>query len=81
MTKPKTVRIRSKGQIVIPKAFRDELGLDEDDDLVVFRRGDSLVLMRSDDFAENTRGAAKGVWGATAEEIDTELTAMRDQWA
>lgn len=80
MTAPRTIRLRSKGQIVIPKAFRDELGLGEEDELVVFRRGDSLVLMRSEDFAENTRGAAKGVWGATAEEIDAEVAAVRDQW-
>lgn len=45
-------RLTSKGQITIPKAVRDALGL-EDGDQVVFRvEGDRAVLARTPDLLE-----------------------------
>ena len=41
-----TIRVSSKGQIVIPRAIREALGLEQGDTLLVARRGDLLILKK-----------------------------------
>lgn len=38
------VKVSSKGQIVLPKKLRDDLGIKEGDRLEVSRQGDQLVI-------------------------------------
>lgn len=39
-----THRIGAKGQVVIPKALRDELGISSGDQIVFWREGDHIAL-------------------------------------
>lgn len=39
-------RVSSKGQVVIPRRIRDELGLEDGTRLLVFGEGDTLVLKK-----------------------------------
>ena len=39
-------RLSSKGQIVIPKRMRDEMKLEEGDDLVMVQRGELLLIRK-----------------------------------
>ena len=41
-----TIRVSSRGQIVIPRAIREALGLEQGDTLLVARRGDLLILKK-----------------------------------
>lgn len=41
-----TVRLSSKGQLVIPKRIREELALEEGEDLVVINRGNQIIIRR-----------------------------------
>ena len=43
-------RISSKGQVTVPKAVRDALGLGEGDDVVFRVEGNRAVLARTPDF-------------------------------
>lgn len=43
-------RMSSKGQVTIPKAVRDALGVKEGDDVVFRLEGERAVLARSADF-------------------------------
>ncbi len=42
-----TYRVGPKGQVVLPKALRDELGIRPGDEVDVSRRGEELVVRRS----------------------------------
>jgi AbrB family looped-hinge helix DNA binding protein len=44
-----TVRVSSKGQVVIPKDVRKRHGLERDTDLVLIEEGDALVLRKRAD--------------------------------
>jgi AbrB family looped-hinge helix DNA binding protein len=41
-----TIRVSSRGQIVIPRAIREALGLQQGDTLLVAHRGDLLILKK-----------------------------------
>jgi antitoxin PrlF len=45
-------KVSSKGQVTVPKAVRDALGLKEGDEIVFRVEGDRAVLARSVDFLE-----------------------------
>lgn len=45
-----TARLSSKGQLTVPKAVRDALGLAEGDDVVFRVEGTRAVLARTTDF-------------------------------
>ncbi|MEQ8717742.1 MAG: AbrB/MazE/SpoVT family DNA-binding domain-containing protein [Acidimicrobiales bacterium] len=45
-------RVTSKGQITIPKAVRDALGISSGDDVVFRIHGNRAVLARTPDFLE-----------------------------
>ena len=51
--------VTRKGQVTIPKEFRDELNLDEGESVEWFRDGDTLRLRRSGSIVERTFGAAR----------------------
>ena len=76
----KKVRISSKGQIVIPKSYRDALNLTEGSEAIMMLRDDSIVLVNVHDFAELSRGRLKGIWGSTREEIDQAIESERQSW-
>jgi len=40
------LKLSSKGQVVIPKAIRNKLNLREGDRLIIFSRGNLLILRR-----------------------------------
>jgi len=70
-------RTNIKGQIVIPKEFRDSLGLDSSSDLKVSILGNSImitpvvgVLTASDDMSsyKNLLKITKGAWGQISNE-------------
>lgn len=42
-----THRVGPKGQVVVPKALRDELGLASGDEVVFWREGDHIALAPS----------------------------------
>lgn len=41
-----TYKVGPKGQVVLPKALRDELGIRPGDEVEVERRGDALLVQR-----------------------------------
>lgn len=45
-------RVSSKGQITLPKAVRDALGIEEGDDVVFRVEGKTAVLAKTPDFLE-----------------------------
>jgi AbrB family looped-hinge helix DNA binding protein len=66
-----TTRLSSKGQIVIPKRIREELGLEEGEDLVVIARGSQIIIRRLalEDLIEEAREAYRRGQTKTTEEV------------
>lgn len=79
MTIVKKVRLGRKGQVVIPKAVREALGLGEGDALLVGVEGGRIVLTPPGEYARRTRGALRGLWGS-AEAIAEHLQKEREEW-
>jgi len=75
-----SVRLSSRGQLVIPKAIRDAMGLIEGTELIAIQDEERIILIRPADYAKSSRGALKGVWGASREEIDRAIERERDSW-
>lgn len=46
----KTVKITSKGQMTLPKEFRDTLGVTEGDQLILVRKGKQVILQSAKEF-------------------------------
>jgi AbrB family looped-hinge helix DNA binding protein len=44
-----TYKVGPKGQVVLPKAIRDELGIEPGDEVEVERAGDEIRIRRVDD--------------------------------
>lgn len=42
----KTVQMTGKGQIVVPKGIRDDMGLGKGSKLVMFQKGGSIILKK-----------------------------------
>jgi AbrB family looped-hinge helix DNA binding protein len=47
-----TYKVGPKGQVVLPKAIRDELGIEPGDEVEVERAGDEIRIRRVDDGVE-----------------------------
>jgi len=73
----------SKGQVVIPKAIRDELGIAPGDEVEFEVAGDAVVVRRRDDAAtrrariEALRGIWQGIDGLTTADLEAERRAER----
>lgn len=46
----KTVKITSKGQMTLPKEFRDALGVNEGDQLILIRKDNQVILKSAKEF-------------------------------
>lgn len=46
----KTVKITSKGQMTLPKEFRDALGVNEGDQVILVRKGKQVILQSAKEF-------------------------------
>ena len=74
------VRVSTKGQIVIPLAVRQKLGIKTGDSLFVLGGDEQVMLMTARRYAERLRGTAKGAYGRTREEVATYLAGERRTW-
>jgi len=77
-----TAKIGEKGQITVPKQFRDDLGLETGAPFALLRMGDGLLLIpeqhRMERLCEEIAGAFLGA-GATAESLLETLPEVRNQ--
>jgi antitoxin ChpS len=80
MTATKSVRLSRKGQLVIPKEWRDALGVKEGDELLAVLDDRRMILTRPADYARTTRGSLKGTWGRTRRDVDRYLARERRSW-
>lgn len=46
MSNVEITRVSSKGQVVIPKGIREAIGIEEGDRLLVYMKGDRVVMRR-----------------------------------
>lgn len=76
----KTVKLSSKGQIVIPQEMREALAVAPGDRLVLLLREGDVLLLSPAEYARRTRGMLRGTWGGTREAVDEYLQAERDSW-
>ena len=81
MTNTKLVKLGKKGQIVIPKALRERMGIKEGDLLLVTAESDQISIISPEKYAKTTRGLLKGLWGDTPEKIKAYLEKERNSWA
>jgi AbrB family looped-hinge helix DNA binding protein len=72
----RVVAVSSKGQIVIPEEFREELSLKKGTRLVIVKEGRTLFLKREEDlkdeFADLLKISEKSledIWGSEKEDI------------
>ncbi len=80
MTIAKSVKLSSKGQLVIPKEMRDALGIRGGDDVLLLLEAGRMVITTPKEFARATRGSLKGTWGHNLREINGYLEPERDSW-
>lgn len=71
-----THRVGPKGQVVIPKELREELGLEPGDEVSFWRHGDHVAL-RPAGPGRPLRGRFRGY--RLVDELDRERTADRDR--
>ena len=64
-----TIKISSRGQIVIPERIRKELGFIEGKKLVMIKKGNSIILEKEEEFLKklNNMEVEKLGWMALAE--------------
>ena len=86
MVRPATTKLSSKGQVVIPEAIRERLGLQAGVQFVVVAEGDVVVLKVLDapkmsdfkallDKAQESADAA----GLTPEDVEAAIRELRDK--
>ena len=80
MTYSKSVRLSKKGQLVLPKAMRDALGVKDGDALLATLEDGRVVLARPAQFAKATRGLMRGAWGHTVQEVAHFVDSERKSW-
>ncbi len=75
MPKQIMVKMTRKGQITLPKPFRDALGVKEDDYLWVDLQGDKVVLNKP-----GLPEAGEAVGGRAHRQLMKDLEAEREKW-
>ncbi len=72
----RVISVSSKGQIVIPEEFREELNLKKGSNLVMIKEGNTLFLKREgdvkDEFSDLLKISEKSledIWGSRKEDI------------
>lgn len=76
----RSVRISTKGQVVIPLEVRRRLGIRPGDSLVIIGGEHEAILMKARRYAESLRGMGGGIYGRTREEIDAYVRGERQAW-
>ena len=76
----KSVRVSTKGQVVIPIEVRRRLWIRAGDSLVIISGDHEAIVMKPGRYAESLRGMAKGVYGRTREDIDAFVRGERQAW-
>ena len=79
------VRVRNKHQITIPARIAESANIKPDDMLEVAYNNGVVTLIpvsrkKRKESAMAYAGIARGIWGNTTFEIDTELHKSRDSW-
>ena len=75
-----THKVGVKGQVVIPKAIRDEIGIKPGDEVTFEPDGKEVRVRRVDDDPQGRTAAVKalrGIWSDSADGGTGELTAER----
>jgi AbrB family looped-hinge helix DNA binding protein len=80
MSNTKLVKLGKKGQIVIPKALRESMGIKIGDLLLVTAEGDRISIIPPEKYAKATRGLLKGLWGDTSDKVEGYLKRERNSW-
>lgn len=76
----RSIRVSTKGQVVIPLEIRRSMGIRPGDRLIIIGGDQAAVLMKAKRYAESLRGIAGGVYGGTREEIDAYVRGERQTW-
>jgi AbrB family looped-hinge helix DNA binding protein len=80
MSNTKIVRLGKKGQIVIPKALRENLGVEIGDLLLMTAEDDQISIIPAEKYAKMTQGLLKGLWGDTSDMVEKYLEGERRSW-
>lgn len=80
MSESKLIKLGKRGQIVIPKALRESIGIDAGDLLLITTEGNQILITPPEKYAKMTRGLLKGVWGDTSDKVEAYLEEERDSW-
>jgi AbrB family looped-hinge helix DNA binding protein len=75
--KGNVVRVGRRGQMVLPKAVREALGVTEGDQLWVEVEGNRVILRPVSSLVRESLGSLRGTWG---EEIAPYLKEEREAW-
>jgi AbrB family looped-hinge helix DNA binding protein len=75
--KGNVVRVGRRGQLVLPKAVREALGVNEGDQLWVEVEGNRVILRPVSSLVRESLGSLRGTWG---EEIASYLKEEREAW-
>jgi AbrB family looped-hinge helix DNA binding protein len=75
--KGNVVRVGRRGQMVLPKAVREALGVTEGDQLWVEVEGNRVILRPVSSLVQESLGLLRGTWG---EEIASYLKEEREAW-
>lgn len=79
MSRPMTVKVNSRNQIVVPGEARERLKIKPGDRLIVDVQGDMLLLLREpDNYVEYMAGLGKEVWEGI--DSDLHLRGEREAW-
>lgn len=71
------VRVGRRGQMVLPKAVREALGVNEGDQLWVEVEGNRVILRPVSSLVRESLGSLRGTWG---EAIASYLKEEREAW-
>jgi len=75
--KGNVVRVGRRGQMVLPKAVREALGVNEGDQLWVEVEGNRVILRPVSSLVRESLGSLRGTW---EEEIASYLKEEREAW-